>query len=149
MNDGQRVLIVDDDSDVRSILATALRQKALNIDEASNGREAIDMLHETAYAVVLLDLMMPHVDGFGVLDAIKTDLPDPPVVLIITGASRELIERLDTQRIHGVVRKPFDPVEVAAIVASVAEVRSRSSFETMALATVISGGALITWLRGL
>ena len=145
---GQRILIVDDDPTVRTILATALRQKALNIDEAASGRDAIDMLHRNAYAVVLLDLMMPHVDGFAVLDAIRADLPNPPVVLIITGGSRELIERLDTQRIHGVVRKPFDPLEVAEIVASVAVVRSRSSFETMALATVISGGALIAWLRG-
>ncbi len=143
-----RVLIVDDDPQVRSILATALAQKSLSVDQATNGREAIEMLHEHTYAAVLLDLMMPHVDGFGVLDAIKTDLPDPPVVLIVTGASRELIERLDTQRIHGVVRKPFDPLEVASIVAAIADVRGRSSFETMAIATVMSGGALITWLRG-
>src|SRR5688572_3285532 len=116
---GQRVLIVDDDPNVRNILATALRQKALGIDEAANGREAIEMLRENAYAVVLLDLMMPHVDGFAVLDAIKTDTANPPVVLVITGASRELIERLDTQRIHGVVRKPFDPVEVASVVGAI------------------------------
>ena len=146
---GQRVLIVDDDPEVRRILATALRQKALAIDEAATGREAIEMLRENAYSVLLLDLMMPHVDGFGVLDAIRADLSNPPVVLVVTGASRELIERLDTQRIHGVVRKPFDPVEVAGIVAAVAEVRGRSSFETMAMATMMSGGALITWLRGL
>lgn len=144
-----RVLIVDDDANVRTILATALGLKALSVDQATNGREAIEMLREHTYTAVLLDLMMPHVDGFGVLDAIKTDLPDPPVVLIVTGASRELIERLDTQRIHGVVRKPFDPVEVASIVAAIADVRGRSSFETMAMATVMSGGALITWLRGL
>src|SRR5688572_11525903 len=146
---GQRVLIADDDPHVRNILATALRQKSLSIDEAANGREAIDMLRENPYSVVLLDLMMPHVDGFAVLDAIKTDLPNPPVVLIVTGASRELIERLDTQRIHGVLRKPFDPIEVASVVAAIADVRGRSSFETMAIATVMSSGALITWLRGL
>ena len=145
----QRVLIVDDDSSVRHILASALRQKSLNIDEASNGNEAIGMLREHNYAAVLLDLMMPQVDGFAVLDAIRTDLPSPPVVLVVTGASRELIEKLDTTRIHGVVRKPFDPLEVATIVAAVADVRSRSSFETMALATFVSGGALITWLREL
>jgi CheY-like chemotaxis protein len=144
-----RVLIVDDDPNVRTILATALRQKSLSVDQATNGREAIEMLHEHTYTAVLLDLMMPHVDGFAVLDAIRTDLPDPPVVLIVTGASRELIERLDTQRIHGVVRKPFDPLEVASIIAAIADVRGRSSFETMAIATVMSGGALITWLRGL
>jgi CheY-like chemotaxis protein len=144
---GQRVLIVDDDPEVRNILATALRQRALSIDEATNGREAIELLRQQIpYSVVLLDLMMPHVDGFSVLDAIHADLPNPPIVLVVTGASREMIERLDTQRIHGVVRKPFDPIEVASIVAAVTDVRGGSSFETMAIAALMSGGALISWL---
>ena len=147
--DHRRVLIVDDDTDVRHILATALRQKSLTIDEAIDGRQALSLLHENSYAVVLLDLMMPVVDGLTVLNAIKTDLPNPPIVLVVTGASREMIERIDTERVHGVVRKPFDPLEVASIVAACAEVRSRGPFETMAIATVISGGALINWLRGL
>lgn len=145
----RRVLIVDDDPDVRAILATALRHKALHVDQATDGREAIQLLQENAYAVVLLDLMMPHVDGFGVLDAIHTGLPNPPVVLVVTGASRQLIEQLDTQRIHGVVRKPFDPLEVAAVVAACADVRGRGAFETMAVATMVSSGAWIAWLRGL
>lgn len=145
----RRVLIVDDDPDVRSILATALRQKALHVEQASDGREAIALLHENSYAVVLLDLMMPYVDGLGVLDAIHTDIPNPPVVLVVTGASRQLIEQVDTQRIHGVVRKPFDPLEVAAIVAACADVRGRGAFETMAMATMVGGGAWIAWLRGL
>jgi two-component system chemotaxis response regulator CheY len=145
----RRVLIVDDDSTVRGILATALRQKALNVEEACDGHEAITMLHANAYAVVLLDLMMPHVDGLAVLEAIKTDLPHPPVVLVVSGASRQLIEQVDTHRIHGIVRKPFDPLEVASIVASCADVHGRGAFETMAVATMVSGGAWIAWLRGL
>ena len=144
----RRVLLVDDDSDIRLLLATALREKDLHIDEATNGREAIALLRENAYAVVLLDLMMPVVNGLAVLDAIREDLPNPPVVMIVTGASRSLIEQVDTARIHGVIRKPFDPVDVAEIVASCADVRGRGGFETMAMATMISGGALITWLRG-
>ena len=147
--DHRRVLIVDDDTDVRHILAAALRQKSLTIDEAVDGRQALALLHENTYAVVLLDLMMPVIDGLTVLNAIKTDLPNPPIVLVITGASRDMIERIDSDRVHGVVRKPFDPLEVASIVAACAEVRSRGPFETMAIATVISGGALINWLRGL
>lgn len=144
-SDPRRILIVDDDAEVRKILATALRLKPLTLDEASNGREAIELLRENQYAVVLLDLMMPHVDGFSVLSAIGADLPNPPVVLVITGASREAIERVDTERIHGVIRKPFDPLEVASIVAACAEARNRGGFETMAVA-MMSSGALIHWL---
>ena len=145
----RRVLIVDDDADVRSLLVVALSQKALATDCASNGREAIERLRERDYAVILLDLMMPGVDGFGVLEAIRNEIPNPPVVLVITGASREMLERVDRNRIHGIVRKPFDPLEVAAIVAACADVRGSRSFDTMTLATMVSGGALIGWLRGL
>ena len=145
----RRVLIVDDDPDIRLLLATALRQKALIIEEATDGREAIERLKQNNYSVVVLDLMMPHVDGLSVLDAIRTDVPNPPVVLVVTGASRSLIEQVDTSRVHGIIRKPFDPLEVAAIVASCADVRGRGGFETMAMATaMISGGALITLFRG-
>lgn len=145
----RRVLIADDDPEVRLLLATALRQKELIIDQAEDGQQAIEMLRANAYAVLLLDLMMPAVSGLGVLEAIREDLPNPPVVLVLTGASRQLIEQVDTTRVHGIVRKPFDPLEVASIVAACADVRGRSSFETMAMATMLSSGALITWLRDL
>ena len=143
--DLRRVLIVDDDSEVRKILTSALRQQPLTIDEATNGREAIDLLRDNHYSVVLLDLMMPHVDGFSVLSAIRADLPNPPVVLVITGASREAIERVDTERVHGIIRKPFDPLEVATIVSACTEARNRGGFETMAVA-MMSSGALIHFL---
>jgi twitching motility two-component system response regulator PilH len=142
----RRVLIVDDDADIRLLLATALRQKGLEIDEAVDGRSAIEALRAHPYAVVLLDLMMPEIDGFGVLEAIRTDVSPQPVVLVLSGASRQLIEKVDTSRIHGIVRKPFDPIEVANIVASCADVPGRSRFDTMAVASVLSSGALISWL---
>lgn len=141
-----RVLIADDDFDIRLLLATALKQKGLTIDEAVDGRQAIEMLRQNTYAVVLLDLMMPGTDGFGVLEAINAGSSPQPVVLVISGASRQLIDKVDTSRIHGVLRKPFDPLEVAAIVAACAEPGARGGFGSMAVASVLSSGALISWL---
>jgi CheY-like chemotaxis protein len=142
----RRVLVVDDDDEVRRILVMALRHKALIIDEAVDGRQAIELLREHTYCVVLLDILMPDVNGFGVLDAIDTlgeaNL-NAPIVLVISGAERRLLDQLDSKRIHGIVRKPFDPHEVAAVVAACADIRGRSAFETMALATVITGAQLI------
>ena len=143
----RRVLIVDDDPTVREILATALRQRSLLIDEAADGGEAIRLLGENVYSVVLLDILMPGVDGFGVLSAIDDASTHAPVVLVISGAERAVLERLDTRRIHGVVRKPFDPQEIASVVAACAEIRGRSAFETMAYATMISGAPLIALLK--
>jgi CheY-like chemotaxis protein len=143
----RRVLVVDDDVEIRRILVTALGQRGLTTDQAVDGQEAVGLLRENAYSVIVLDLMMPALDGFGVLNAISASGGQPPIVLVVTGAERPMIEQLDAQKIHGIVRKPFDPQEVAAVVAACAEIRGRSAFETMALATMITGAPLIALLR--
>jgi CheY-like chemotaxis protein len=142
----RRVLVIDDEESVRRMLSSALRQRTLSVDEASDGRDAIALVNENRYAVVLLDLLMPEVDGFHVLDAIGR-VTNPPVVLVVSGADRALIDRLDSRLIHGIIRKPFDPVEIADIVQACAEIRGRSAFETMAYATAIAGAPLIALLK--
>ncbi|HEX6099391.1 MAG TPA: response regulator [Thermoanaerobaculia bacterium] len=142
----RRVLVIDDEESIRRMLGSALRQRALSVDEASDGRDAIALLTANRYSVVLLDLLMPGVDGFHVLEAIGNG-DHPPVVLVVSGAERALIDRIDSGRIHGIVRKPFDPVEIADIVQACAEIRSRSAFETMAYATVMAGAPLIALLK--
>ena len=142
----RRVLVVDDDADIRDLLVTTLRQRNLVVDVAAGGREAISLLHEHRYAVVLLDLMMPEVDGFAVLDSLDGDVPFHPVVLVVTAADRVRVDALDAQRIHGVIRKPFDPFDIAEIVTACADLRGRSMFETMALATMLSGAPLLALL---
>ena len=142
----RRVLICDDDPEMRHLLVATLRHKPLQIDLAHDGASALALLRENRYTVVLLDLMMPGIDGFGVLDAIDHET-NPPVVLVVSGAGRTLLDRLDSRKIHGVVKKPFDPIELAEVVASCAELRGRGTFETMAMATMVAGAPLIALLR--
>lgn len=143
----RRILIVDDDGEVRRILAAALRQKALIIDQAEDGAQALGLLRDNDYSVVLLDLLMPGIGGVEVLSVLDESRAYAPVVLVVTGADRAVVEQLDSRRIHGIIRKPFDPEEIAGIVAACAEVRGRSAFETMAIATVMSGVPLIGLLK--
>ncbi|HEX8616680.1 MAG TPA: response regulator [Thermoanaerobaculia bacterium] len=143
----RQVLVVDDDPIVRELLGAALRQRSLLFDEASDGSEAIRLLSENAYSVVLLDILMPCVDGFEVLDAIDPAAANAPVVLVVSGADRATLEQLDSRRIHGVVRKPFDPQEIASVVAACAEIRGGRTFDTMALATMISSAPLIAFFK--
>ena len=69
-----------------------------------------------------------------------------PIVLVVSGADRRLLDQLDSNRIHGIVKKPFDPLDVAEIVSACAEIRGRSAFETMAYATLLTSAPLIALL---
>jgi CheY-like chemotaxis protein len=144
----KRVLVVDDDPAIRQMLGWVLERQSLTVDQAADGAEALALLQDHQYAVVILDLLLPGINGFAVLDALAArQLAAPPVVLVITGADRRDTERLDPNRIHGVVRKPFDADELASIVVACAEIRGRSAFGTMAIATVIAGGPFLALLN--
>ena len=142
----KRVLIVDDDAMIRELLESVLRRRDLIVDVASDGREALALLKENSYAVVLLDLLMPNVDGFGVIENLGSAISSP-VVLVVTGADRTLMRKLDPQKIHGVVNKPFDSEDLANLVVACAEIKSRSPFEAMAISAMIAGGPFLAWLK--
>jgi CheY-like chemotaxis protein len=145
----KRVLVVDDDQGVRHLLTSILRQRSLTVDEAFDGREAVELIREHQYSVILLDLLMPVADGFEVLEALARaeNLGSPPVVLVLTGADHRVIDRVDSQRVHGIIRKPFDPEDIATLVVACTEVKGRNTFGTMALATMMSGAPLLALLK--
>jgi len=142
----KRVLVVDDDPEIRAILTTVLRRQVIAVDSAVDGREAIELAAKHAYAVILLDLMLPVIDGFAVLHRVREVSADAPVVLVVTGAEPSVTEALDPHTIHGIIRKPFEPDEVASVVAACVEVKARMPFETMAIATMVVGGPLLALL---
>ena len=125
MPDAKRVLVVDDDTEIRGLLTSMLVRRNMTVDQATDGREALDLLKKNKYAVVLLDLMMPNVSGFEVLEAIENSAVQP-VVLVVTAADSEQLGELDSRRIHGIVRKPFDPDDLGDVVVQCAEIRGRS-----------------------
>jgi DNA-binding response OmpR family regulator len=144
----KRVLIVDDDPDIRTLLTTALTLRGLSVDAAADGAQALRLIEANHYAVMVLDLFMPVTNGFAVLDALKKrDEPMlNPIVLVLTAADQHTINGLDARIIHGIVRKPFDPVDLANLVVACAEIRNRSAFETMAIAAMLAGPPLVAWL---
>jgi CheY-like chemotaxis protein len=144
----KRILVVDDDPRVRELLVWVLERHSLAVDQASDGREALALVAEHQYAVIVLDLLMPVLDGFGVLAALaEREVSSPPVVLVLTAADGGDILRLDARRVHGIVKKPFDPEELATIIVACAEIRNRNAFGTMAIATVLAGGPLLALLN--
>ena len=143
----RRVLVVDDDVGIRKLLCAVLRDRGLSVDEAGDGQQALDLIDAQQYGVVVLTLVMPVIDGLIVAEKLGQRTPRP-VVLVVTGAPHEMVEALDPAHIHGIVRKPFDAEEIANVVAACAEIRSRMSMETMALA-MMAGGSLFAILNRL
>jgi DNA-binding response OmpR family regulator len=110
-----RVLIVEDEADIRSLLAAALRRAGLEVDAAEDGRQGLQMCEAFEYAMIILDLMMPVLDGFEFLDAFGKATPKPrSVILVVTAFDDRMIDRLTG--VHGVVKKPFDLERFVAIV---------------------------------
>jgi CheY-like chemotaxis protein len=103
----KRILIVDDDATVRALLSTVLRRRGFLTDAAHDGVEALEWLGRCRYALVLLDLAMPRMDGEEVLRRLAT-MPPPrrPVVLMLT--ERNVLKTFDTTMVAGIVHKPFD-----------------------------------------
>lgn len=77
-----RVLIVDDNEDVRRILTLRLGLAGFEVCDAASGREGLDALRSAQWDLVLLDLVMPELDGFEVLAELRDEAPAPPVVVI-------------------------------------------------------------------
>jgi DNA-binding response OmpR family regulator len=103
------VLVVDDDQALRGLFTTLLTKKGFAVDTATDGRVAFDQLQRHTYSVILLDLMMPEVNGFELLEKLRRESPTLlDRVIVMTGASQRSIESLDTSCIWGLIRKPFD-----------------------------------------
>jgi CheY-like chemotaxis protein len=105
----KRALVVDDDDPIRAMLTKVVERQNLAVDTARDGVEAIQRIDANDYAVILLDLMMPRVDGYGVLKHINAHCPEKLACTIIASAvpESEILKRfnLPVFRIHP---KPFE-----------------------------------------
>ena len=108
----KRVLVVDDDRMIRKLLRAALR-KYVEVDDVDGGQAALDAIREKRYSVVLLDLMMPGVNGFDVIKELEPLLDAPPVI-VVSAAAPAIIARAESRVVHAIVRKPFDLNELVA-----------------------------------
>src|SRR5438132_10707265 len=105
----RNVLVVDDDVALRGLFTRLFSRKGFSVDCAPDGRVAFDQLSRHNYSVILLDLMMPEVNGFELLERLERDSPALlERVIVMTGASQRFVEKIDTSRVWGLIRKPFD-----------------------------------------
>lgn len=118
-----RVLIVDDDPGIRLVCSLALGLDGYDVTEAANGQEALDMAFAGAPDVVLLDISMPVLDGFGVAAALRADARTRtlPFVFLTGELDSDIMARGYNAGAAGFFSKPFDPAAVAACLRGVLE----------------------------
>jgi DNA-binding response OmpR family regulator len=113
-----RILIVDDDPVILRLLQINFRLEGYEVDSASRGDEALRRAREAVPDVVVLDIMMPGVDGFDVLRQLKEDPAsrDVPVILLSARSQDEDRLRGYALGVEVYVTKPFDPAHLVEIV---------------------------------
>ncbi|HEY3056759.1 MAG TPA: response regulator [Thermoanaerobaculia bacterium] len=112
-----RVLVADDDPAIRRLIMAALKRDGYGFLEASNGREALDLMRSQHPDIVVLDLMMPVVSGWDVLQERLSDpaLSKIPVIIVSANREPELVHAID-KGICAFLPKPFDIAALSALV---------------------------------
>jgi len=118
VNQGMHVLIVDDEPMVRDVLERYLTRSGFVASSAGDGEAALNAFDAARPDIVLLDLMLPRVDGFSVFRSIRARAATPVIMLTARGAEAERIAGLELGA-DDYVAKPFSPREVVARVQAV------------------------------
>lgn len=102
-----RALVVEDDPAIRRLVEKLLKRMKIDIDLAGDGRTAIDKLRAQHYSVMVLDLMVPELNGFEVIDFLKRENIHVPVA-VVSAVSQQALTKLDLDVVKLVISKPFD-----------------------------------------
>src|SRR6186713_2796943 len=108
-----RILIIEDEPDLLSGLAKACREEGYAVDTAEDGEEGVYKAESWDYDAIVLDVMLPRLDGWGVLQKVRQAKKTPVLMLTARDGSRDRVRGLDTGADDYVV-KPFDLAELLA-----------------------------------
>ena len=115
---GKRVLVVDDDPDIRELLFTALEDEGFEVVPAGNGQEALTVIQSFRPDVIILDLMMPVMDGWQFANELRAR--DEEIPLVLLSAARDLKTHAKALSAADIIEKPFDLAELLPKIARVA-----------------------------
>lgn len=120
MNPGPSILIVDDQPDLRLLIRLTFSGTGLGVREAADGEAALAACEESVPDVVLLDVMMPGIDGYEVCRRLKSDARTAGTLVVLMTAGHQETER---ERAHAAgadlyLAKPFSPAQLLELVTS-------------------------------
>lgn len=117
-----KILTVDDSRSMRALLRVALVERGYDVSEAEDGVEALEWLETNSADIIITDINMPRLDGFGLIEKVRASARhiDRPILVLTTESSDEKKKRARDAGATGWIVKPFDPEKLAAAVRRVA-----------------------------
>ncbi|MEK7202161.1 MAG: response regulator [Patescibacteria group bacterium] len=115
---GKKILVADDERNIVLLVKVNLERQGYDVITAADGEECLDRVRSEKPDLIVLDIFMPKLDGFGVLKAIREapDTADLPVIIL----SQEDEDRVSSgDRVDMYIPKPFDPRDLIALVKSI------------------------------
>jgi CheY-like chemotaxis protein len=119
-----RTLIVDDDPDIREMVRAMLEADGYQVEEASNGREALEQIRQTSPNLVVLDIMMPELNGYDVVVHMKQQVETQNIPVMFVTAKAELRDLYSGYKKYGVeyyITKPFTKAQLLSGVRMILE----------------------------
>lgn len=107
---GRRILVIDDDLAIRVLLQAVLRRMKFEVALAEDGAAGLEMLEQDgSYDLILLDLMMPRLNGYEFIERIATRYPDHrPHIVVFTAAGKRGVDKIPPNSVCNSILKPFD-----------------------------------------
>ena len=137
------LLIVDDDKAVRRLLARVAERAGFDVDTAKDGVQALEMLGQKQYDIAIIDLMMPRLSGYDLVQKISTLTPRP-VVIVATALMNGDIASLDDSMVRRVIKKPFDINAVAtALIETARDIAEQREATPPSSVTIVSDAATV------
>lgn len=115
MSDAVRVLVTEDDEVIREVLVLALMDEGYEVQSASNGIIALEISARWRPHLILLDMMMPEMDGWTLLERLRDQSELASIPAVVISANRRIKGQAETLGVEAVIQKPFDLAEVVKI----------------------------------
>ncbi len=120
-----RILVVDDDQEVRSFCREILELQNFTVEEAENGAKALEILKKTSFSLILSDIMMPDISGLDLASKVRDKYPDTFVILVTGHGSIDLAKDAIQRGAFDFITKPFKIEELNQTVVRALEVREK------------------------
>ena len=135
----QRILVVEDDFDIQELLQNFLQEAGYEVAVANDGVEALSLFADQRYDLIVLDIMLPKIDGYGVCELIRKQSDVPIIMLTALSGEEDQIKGLDLQ-VDDYITKPFS---MPVLLRKIAAVLRRSNRETDEKYQIITYGNLL------